>query len=110
MEKKMQKLKHLLWRMGFGPRTQSWDKWIALPENAWWPKMKDDSAIEPEYFDIADSAIKGLLMGIGEIGRMERRELDQAEKKTNPRAKPRRPTQPQPAVAGRNDAYTGTTT
>lgn len=77
----MQKLKHLLWRMGFGPRTQSWDKWIALPENAWWPKMKDDSAIEPEYFDIADSAIKGLLMGIGEIGRMERRELDQAEKK-----------------------------
>ena len=43
--------------------------------------MKDDAAIEPEYFDIADSAVKGLLMGIGELGRMERRELDQAEKK-----------------------------
>ena len=81
MEKKMQKLKHLLWRVGFGPRTQSWDKWMALPENAWWPKMKDDSAIKPEYFDIADSAVKGLLMGIGELGRMERRELDAAEKK-----------------------------
>jgi uncharacterized protein (DUF1800 family) len=81
MEKKMQKLKHLLWRTGFGPRTQSWDKWIALSENAWWPKMKDDSALKPEYFDIADSAVKGLLMGIGEIGRMERRDLDQAEKK-----------------------------
>lgn len=81
MEKKMQKLKHLFWRLGFGPRTQSWDKWVALPESSWWPKMKDDSAVAPEYFDIADSAVKGLLMGIGELGRMERRDLDKADKK-----------------------------
>ncbi|MBK8428019.1 MAG: DUF1800 domain-containing protein [Lewinellaceae bacterium] len=81
MEKKMQKLKHLFWRLGFGPRTKSWDKWVSLPETSWWPKMKDDAATKPEYFDIADSAVKGLLMGIGELGKMERRELDQADKK-----------------------------
>jgi len=80
MEKKMQKLKHLLWRMGYGPRTQSWNKWMALPENAWWPKMKDDSATEPEYFDIADSAVKGLLMGMGEIGRRGRRNPNKVKK------------------------------
>lgn len=77
----MQKLKHLSWRLGFGPRTKSWDKWVSLPEASWWPKMKDDAATKPEYFDIADSAVKGLLMGIGELGKMERRELDQADKK-----------------------------
>lgn len=77
----MQKLKHLSWRLGFGPRTKSWDKWAALPEANWWPKMKDDAAVKPEYFDVADSAVKGLLMGLGELGKMERRELDQADKK-----------------------------
>lgn len=77
----MQRLKHLSWRLGFGPRTKSWDKWSTLPEASWWPKMKDDSASAPIYFDIADSAVKGLLMGIGELGQMERRKLDQAEKK-----------------------------
>ncbi len=77
----MQKLKHLFWRLGFGPRTKSWDKWVSLPETSWWPKMKDDAATKPEYFDLADSAVKGLLMGIGELGKMERRELDQADKK-----------------------------
>ncbi len=74
-------MKHLSWRLGFGPRTKSWDKWASLPEASWWPKMKDDAATKPEYFDIADSAVKGLLMGIGELGKMERRELDQADKK-----------------------------
>lgn len=77
----MQKLKHLSWRLGFGPRTRSWEKWAALPEASWWPKMKDDAAAQPAYFDIADSAVKGLLMGLGELGKMERRELDQADKK-----------------------------
>ena len=74
------KLKHLLYRFGFGPRAKSWEKWAALPENAWWPKLKDDSAEAPSTLDVADTALKGLLMGVGDIGKMERRELDKAEK------------------------------
>jgi uncharacterized protein (DUF1800 family) len=77
----MHKLKHLLWRFGFGPRLKSWEKWTALPEASWWPKLKDDSALKPEYFDVADSAVKGLLMGVGELGKMERRDLDKEERK-----------------------------
>jgi uncharacterized protein (DUF1800 family) len=77
----MEKLKHLFWRAGFGPRSKSWDKWAALPEASWWPKLKDDSASPPEYLDVADSAVKGLLMGIGEIGKMERRDLDKDERR-----------------------------
>ncbi|MCB9305214.1 MAG: DUF1800 domain-containing protein [Lewinellaceae bacterium] len=77
----MQKLQHLFWRVGFGPRTKSWEKWTALSEEAWWPKLKDDSKPEPVYFDVADSAIKGLFMGVGELGKMERGDLSKADKK-----------------------------
>jgi uncharacterized protein (DUF1800 family) len=77
-----QKLQHLLWRFGFGPRSKSWEKWTTLPETSWWPKLRDESlADKPVYFDVADTAIKGLLMGIGEIGKMEQKDLDKAEKK-----------------------------
>lgn len=77
----MQKLNHLLWRVGFGPRTKSWEKWMALPPESWWPKLKDESAPAPQTFDVADSAVKGLLMGVGELGKMERRDLDKDQKK-----------------------------
>lgn len=77
----MNKLNHLLWRVGFGPRTKSWEKWAALPPESWWPKLKDESLPAPEHFDVADSAIKGLLMGVGAIGKMERRDLDSGQKK-----------------------------
>ncbi len=78
----MNKLQHLLWRLGFGPRTKSWDKWAALPEASWWPKLRDESLADtPVYFDVADSAVKGLLMGIGEIGKMEQKDIDKADKK-----------------------------
>ncbi|MEO6039375.1 MAG: DUF1800 domain-containing protein [Saprospiraceae bacterium] len=77
----IQKLQHLLNRVGFGPSTKSWSKWTALPEASWWPKLKDDSQPAPDYFDVADSAVKGLLMGIGEIGKMEQRDLDKEQKK-----------------------------
>ncbi|MBL7826089.1 MAG: DUF1800 domain-containing protein [Saprospiraceae bacterium] len=76
-----QKLKHLLWRMGFGPRTTSWEKWSSLPAASWWPKLKDDSAAPPEHYDVAGDVVKGLLMGVGEIGKMEQRELDKEQKK-----------------------------
>ncbi len=76
-----QKLQHLLSRLGFGPSTKSWSKWTALPEASWWPKLKDDSQPLPAYFDVADSAVKGLLMGLGELGKMEQRDLDKEQKK-----------------------------
>jgi uncharacterized protein (DUF1800 family) len=74
-------LKHLLWRAGFGPALPTLPNWTSLPEAQWWPRLKQLSADPPEYIDVADSAIKGLLMGAGDIGRMERDELDKEQKK-----------------------------
>ncbi|MBL7808321.1 MAG: DUF1800 domain-containing protein [Saprospiraceae bacterium] len=74
-------LHHLLWRFGFGPRTKSWTAWSALPQEVWWPKLRDESLAAPQHFDVADNAVKGLLMGVGELGKMERRELDKEQRK-----------------------------
>ncbi len=75
------KLQHLLWRFGFGPRTKSWENWSALPPETWWPKLRDESMPAPQHFDVADGVVKGLLMGVGELGKMERRDLDKDQKR-----------------------------
>gem|GEM_PF-4568471 len=46
----MNKLQHLLYRLGFGPSTKSWSKWAALPEDSWWPRLKDESQLQPLGF------------------------------------------------------------
>ncbi len=74
-------LQHLLWRTGFGPQPQTWTHWQSLPQASVWLQLKAESQAQPVAFDVADTMLKGLLMGIGEAGKMERRELDAAEKK-----------------------------
>ena len=69
MDKQL-KLQHLLWRAGFGPGVSSWRQWELLDEHAWWPRLRDDSAVSPRYFDVADGAVRGLLMGFGELGKL----------------------------------------
>jgi uncharacterized protein (DUF1800 family) len=77
----MNKLQHLIGRFGFGPRTKSWANWSALPQESWWPKLRDESLPAPLHFDVADGVVKGLLMGVGELGKMERNELDKEQKR-----------------------------
>lgn len=77
----MKQLQHLLWRMGFGPQTETWPQWSTLTPAEAWRKLKADAAAPPAYFDVADNAVKGLVMGVGEVGKMERRKLDQAQRK-----------------------------
>ncbi|HNM26618.1 MAG TPA: hypothetical protein PKL15_14360, partial [Saprospiraceae bacterium] len=78
---KQLKLQHLLWRTGFGPATAEWKSWESRPESTWWAKIKEFSTGQPEYYDVADNAVKGLLMGAGEIGRMESDNLDKDKKR-----------------------------
>lgn len=78
---KQLKLQHLLWRTGFGPAAADWDTWQRRSEQTWWTTIKDFSNATPQTYDVADSAVKGLLMGVGEIGKMENDALDKEQKK-----------------------------
>ncbi len=77
------RLQHLLWRAGFGPDARLWPDWQQVAETDWWPRLLRHSAPAPQMFDVADGAIRGLLMGIGELGKMEPRQKEpsEAEKK-----------------------------
>ena len=75
------KLQHLLWRTGFGPATTERKQWEKLSEAAWWPTIKKASAKAPEYLDVADNAVTGLLQGAGAIGKVQSDTLDKEQKK-----------------------------
>ena len=75
------RLQHLLWRTGFGPATADWKSWESMPEKRWWQAIKEASAATPDHFDVADNALKGMMMGLGEAGKMQRDEMDKEAKK-----------------------------
>lgn len=78
----MSHTKHLLWRFGFGPSVADWPSWQALNREQAWRRLRQQSETTPLiHFDVADSAIKGLLMGVGETARMERNDLDKDDKR-----------------------------
>lgn len=78
---KQLKLQHLLWRTGFGPSSADWRTWERRAEQTWWSTIKAFSDTPAQYYDVADSAVKGLLMGVNEIGKMENDQLDKEQKK-----------------------------
>src|SRR5689334_1385493 len=75
------KNQHLLWRAGFGPMAEDIGQLATASQKSYWHALTKASKDKPEYIDVADNYIKGLMMGIDEIGRMERKELSDEEKK-----------------------------
>ena len=76
-----QKNQHLMWRAGFGPAASQLQQLDNVkPENLFHALQKA-SAKKPDFIDVADNYLKGLAMGIGEIGRQNRKMPDEEEKK-----------------------------
>ena len=76
------KNQHLLWRAGFGPAVeQLQDLNKTSPKNLY-KALQKASANKPEYIDVADNYLKGLMMGIQEVGRQQQKpELDENKRK-----------------------------
>lgn len=81
MNKTQWENQHLLWRAGFGPAVQDLEKLQRADSGAIYKALIRESAKPPAYLDVVPNAIKGLMMGIGEADRMNRRELSPDEKK-----------------------------
>jgi uncharacterized protein (DUF1800 family) len=75
------KNQHLLWRAGFGPMAEDLGQLATASQKSYFEALSKASNKKPEYLDLADNYIKGLTMGIEEVGRTQRKELNEDEKK-----------------------------
>ena len=75
------KNQHLLWRAGFGPMAEDLGQLATASQKSYFQALVKASKKQPQYLDLADNYIKGLMMGIDEIGRTQRKELNDEEKK-----------------------------
>lgn len=66
-----QKNLHLLWRAGFGPAAEELQQITSASPTAYFKALVKASAKEPAYIDVADNALKGLFMGVGDIVRQQ---------------------------------------
>jgi uncharacterized protein (DUF1800 family) len=76
-----QKNQHLLWRAGFGPAAEQIKELSQFNSKQVYSGLVKASAKKPEYINVADDYLKGLYMGIEEIGRQEKKEMAKEERK-----------------------------
>jgi hypothetical protein len=75
------KNQHLLWRAGFGPAVEQLGDLSAYTPKQFYKALVKASEKKPDYIDVADDFLKGLVMGVEEIGRQKKKELDADERK-----------------------------
>jgi len=75
------KNQHLLWRAGFGPSVETLNDLSKYSPQQFYKALVKASDKKPEYIDVADDYLKGLMMGIEEIGRQQRQEMPKENKK-----------------------------
>jgi uncharacterized protein (DUF1800 family) len=78
------KNQHLLWRAGFGPMAEEYHQLATASHKSYVNSLFKASAKGPQMIDVADNAVKGLVMGVQEastkksdLDEMERRRLRQ---------------------------------
>lgn len=72
---------HLMWRAGFGPAVEQLGDLSRYTPQQIFKALVKASSKKPVFIDVADDYLKGLLMGIEEAGRQQKKELDPEERK-----------------------------
>jgi hypothetical protein len=75
------KNQHLLWRAGFGPAVEQLDDLAVYSPKEFYQALVKASANKPDYIDVANNYLDGLVMGVDQVGRVQRKELTPEEKK-----------------------------
>jgi len=65
------KNQHLLYRAAFGPMAENTESLDKVSQKDLWELLVKTSAKKPEYIDVASGAIKGLIMGLQDAGKLE---------------------------------------
>lgn len=75
------KNQHLLWRAGFGPAVEQLDDLHDFTPKEFYKALVKASSRKPDYMNVADNYLQGLVQGIGVAGQMQRKELTPEEKR-----------------------------
>jgi uncharacterized protein (DUF1800 family) len=75
------KNQHLMWRAGFGPRADALAMLTSASQKNLFKSLLKSSSKSPEYIDVADNMLKGLVMGMNDIEKLRKGDLSVEEKK-----------------------------
>ncbi|HEY2727993.1 MAG TPA: DUF1800 domain-containing protein, partial [Parafilimonas sp.] len=75
------KNQHLLWRAGFGVNTETVKNIAAVSHNALYEVLETASLSKPDYIDVADDTVKGLVMGFQQVADMQQMEKPESQNK-----------------------------
>ncbi|HMU45542.1 MAG TPA: DUF1800 domain-containing protein [Chitinophagaceae bacterium] len=75
------KNQHLMWRAGFGPAVEQLGDLSKYTPRQFYKALVKASDKKPSFIDVADDYLKGLMMGIEEVGRQQKKEMDQEQRK-----------------------------
>lgn len=71
MVQKQKMNQHLLWRAGFGPAVSQLTQLQTLDPSQLYQHLKSASSKNPKYLQVTDNYLQGLLMGVGDVVKME---------------------------------------
>ena len=93
-----------MWRAGFGPAAEQLDDLKNISPQQLFKALQKASAKKPGYIDVADNYLKGLMMGIDEAGKRQRKkDFDEEERKNDTAKTTGRLKESEPHLAKRND-------
>lgn len=76
------KNQHLMWRAGFGPAADQLEQLKGVSPQQLFKALQKASAKKPEYIDVADSFLQGLMMGIEDAAKQSKKDLGKEDRKT----------------------------
>lgn len=74
------KNQHLLWRAGFGPMAEEYNQLANASHKSYVNSLFKASAKGPQMIDVANNALKGLVLGVQEAS-TKKRDLDEMERR-----------------------------
>jgi uncharacterized protein (DUF1800 family) len=75
------KNQHLLWRAGFGPAVEELDNLDSASSQTLYKSLQKASSRKPEYLQAADNYLQGLMIGIQDVGRLQKQEMSPEQRK-----------------------------
>ncbi|MEO8853845.1 MAG: DUF1800 domain-containing protein [Ginsengibacter sp.] len=71
------KNQHLLWRAGFGPMAENANQLDQISQGDLYSILLKTSSKKPEFIDVANSSLDGIMKGIQDLGAMQKLSTDQ---------------------------------